>query len=112
VTIKFWVQPQSGTADTFSTVICKHRIVKADSSAFNYFTDPILTFGSGINTVVIDNYWTIDTTTTSYMEFYVYPNSDLSVSTSLYEFIVEHENDQIWRKIIAVPDTTTFNPFE
>jgi len=54
VTIKFWVQPQSGTADTFSTVICKHRIVKADSSAFNYFTDPILTFGSGINTVVID----------------------------------------------------------
>jgi len=112
VTIKFWVQPQSGTADTFSTVICKHRIVKADSSAFNYFTDPILTFGSGINTVVIDNYWTVDTTTTSYMEFYVYPNSDLSVSTSLYEFIVEHENDQIWRKIIAVPDTTTFNPFE
>ena len=110
VTIKFWVQPVSGTADTLKKVVCRYQLRDADST--EYPLTRHITYGSGNNTVLINTRPQYDTTNTSYMSFFVYPNSALSDTSSLYYFRISYPNGTIVERFIAVPDTQEFNPFD
>ena len=99
----------SAAYDTLSPSYVYWRPVKSDSSVFA--RNEKLTTGSGINQAVIKKAWTIESSDSSSFQFNVFANANLSDTASLYEFIAHWGEGEIMRAVLAVPDTTTFNPF-
>lgn len=92
-------------------------VYDGDSSYYREYTEnEKLNYGSGSNQVVIVKKWTEKSFAQSYLPINLYPNSLLSDTTSVYEFEATYRppggRDYIARHvIIAVPDTSAFNPF-
>lgn len=94
--------------DTLNPSFVYWRPVK--STGKKYAKSDELYYGTGVNALVIQKDWTIETSTTSVFSFSVFANANLSDTLSQYEFWLYWVDGRITQKITAVPDQASFNP--
>jgi len=100
--------------DTMALDYLDYRPVSSTGAA--YTRDDMLTVGSGIGTTAIVIDFQRVTTNSTCLSTNIFPNTVLTDTLSKYEFIAGYktagqEKRQI-RRVVAVPDTTQFNPFD
>lgn len=111
-TIKAWMVTPAG--DTIDPTYLKYRPVNASDSTFYRRADR-LTWGIGVNKIVLSKEWRIAESDTSLFTFDLFPNSSIYVNgvqdtSSIYEFWIYYEDTET-QIFIEVPDQTEFNPY-
>lgn len=111
VTIYACLTDASG--DTINPTYFRFRPVDDDSTKFDVLKR--LTVGSGISSTAIAKDWRTVTSTSSCFEFFLYPNSVLSDTSSRYDFEASYkfsgQETRTIKAIVKVPAAGPFNPF-